>query len=124
MMSKSRAERNEVDLRCIATTPMPDRHERGPLVADDHGISVVTGRKRLRRTDPIHYYFFAWSDVVGYRLRPGVGSESNSRITTAAQNTELTIYTRRGQHSWAVPLTEAKVRILLGRWLARFPSRA
>jgi hypothetical protein len=86
-------------------------------VADDHGICIVTGRKWLSRTRPIHYYFFAWSDVIGYRLTSG-------HAAAAANDTELTIYTRRGQHSWDLPLSEPKVRTLLGRWLARIPSVA
>jgi hypothetical protein len=122
MMTKSRAERNEINLRCSAPTPMPDRHEQGPLVADDHGICIVTGRRWLRRSHPVHYYFFAWSDVVSYGLSPRTRSLSNAGVPAAPHDSELTIYTRRGQHSWELPLSEAKVRTLLGRWLARIPS--
>ena len=46
-MTSSRSGQNEVSLRCRATTPMPGRDARGPLVADDHGMAVVAGRKWL-----------------------------------------------------------------------------
>jgi hypothetical protein len=115
---------DEIDLGCRAMTPMPDRDERGPLVANDHGICVVIGRRRLRRTPPIHYYFFAWSDAIGYRLTPSTHSESGASVTTAAHESQLTIYTRREQYSWELPLSDVKVRALLGRWLARIPSVA
>jgi hypothetical protein len=69
----------------------------------------------------MHYYFFAWSDVIGYRLSPGIKPQRTASTTTAGHDTELTIYTRRGQHSWELALSEAKVRNLLGRWLARIP---
>jgi hypothetical protein len=120
-MIKSRTDRTEIDLRCRATTPMPDQHDCGPLVADDYGMCMVTSRKRFRRSRPIHYYFFAWSDVTGYRLSPRLGPPGPAGASTSAHDTELTIYTRRGQHSWQLALSEAKVRTLLGRWLARIP---
>jgi hypothetical protein len=112
---------NEIHLGCRAMTPMPDRDERGPLVANDHGICVVTGGRRLRRTPPSHYYFFAWSDVTGYRLSPRSPARSSPPVTTAAHESQLTIYTRRGEHSWDLPLSDVKVRALLGRWLTRIP---
>jgi hypothetical protein len=123
-MIKAPGKQNEIDLRCRALTPMPGRDERGPLVANDHGICIVTRRRRLGRARLTYYYFCAWSDVIGYRLSPHAQPQRGANLTTPAHDSALTIYTRRDQYSWELPFSEAKVKILLDRWLVRIPLLA
>ena len=57
-MARSRWGQNGVKLGCQDKTPMEGRPKRGPLVADDHGVAIVAGRKWLSDSRPGHYYFF------------------------------------------------------------------
>lgn len=117
MPGRSRRGQNEVNLRCVAASPVPDRDERGPLVADDHGIAVViAGRRWLHAAHPEHHYFLAWSDATGYRLS-SPSSQSDAGERAKPHTTELTLYTRRGQFSWELPIGQDTIRTSLGRWL-------
>lgn len=118
-MTSSRSGQNEVSLRCRATTPIPGRDERSPLVADDHGMAVVAGRKWLHAGHPDRHYFFAWSEVTGYQLGPSNAAGAATDAVAKADKARLTIYTRRDRYSWDLPISEAKLRTTLGRWLDR-----
>ena len=113
MLGRSLRGHNQVRLRFVAASPVPDRDPRGPLVADDHGIAVVVAaRKWLPAARPERHYFLAWSDATGYRLS---SPSSNSA-------TQLTVYTRREQFSWELPMGQETIRTSLGRWLTRIPE--
>ena len=89
----------------------------GAPLADDHGIAILAGRKRFWTGRSSHHYFFAWSDVIGYRsTSPMVGRASDIGMAKT-HNTQLTIYTRREQYCWELPLSQAQVRANLEHWL-------
>ena len=100
---------------------MPDRAERGPLVADDHGVSIVAGRRWLSKSGPRHYYFFAWTEVKSYRLAAVPAEQTGGRALVKANHTELTFYTRREVYCWELPMSQSQVTMRLGRWLSRLP---
>jgi hypothetical protein len=103
---------------------VPDRDDQGPLVADDYGMAVVVGRKRLHAGQPSHHYFFAWSDVVGYGLASLSVGQATDNSMAKTRTTQLTIYTRRDQHRWELPLSPVEVKTNLQRWLAHIPLSA
>jgi hypothetical protein len=117
---RSRWGQNGVKLGCLDTTPVEGRTERGPLVADDHGVAIVAGRKWFSDWRPGHYYFFAWTEVKSYQLTSPVG-QAGRPVPVTANRTKLTIHTRRDVYCWELPLSQAQVTARLGRWLGRIP---
>ena len=123
-MTKSRQGQNQVNLKCRAKTPLPDREEQGPLVADDHGIAILAGRKRFWPGRSSQRYFFAWSDVISYRLTSPMVGRASDVGRSKTHNAQLTIYTRREQYCWELPLSQVQLRAKLERWLAHIPMSA
>jgi hypothetical protein len=121
-MTTSRQGHNQVSLKCRAKTPVPGREENGPLVADDYGIAIVARGGWFHTGRPTYFYFFAWSDVIGYRMTSPLVEPMSDEPTTKSHHTELTFYTRRDRHCWELPLSQSQLRTHLGRWLTRIPQ--
>ena len=109
-MASRRSEHIGVKLGCDVRTPLPDRAERGPWMADDHGVAIVVGRRWFSKVGPRHYYFFAWAEVKSYRLATPTADQASGPAPVKATHSRLTFYTRSDVYSWELPMSQTQVR--------------